>query len=106
MKPQPTDGMDQNFGLHRNQLYQFVPLYKDVPEEFKQRSNSWVKLVEDLFFHGGSLQRLREKDGVDRKAAIGHIATVLHTIDPSFGHEHKTAACAYLLDLWFEEPTS
>ncbi len=108
MKPQPTDGTDRNFGVRFEQLHRFVPPYKDIPPEFRHptRPSHWVPFVERLFFEGGSFKHLKERPDVERAAAIGHIATVLRTINPNFGHEHKIAGCAYLCSLWFEEVPS
>lgn len=44
-------------------------------------------------FHG--------KEGIDGKAALLHVREILQSFEPQ--HEHKTAACAYLMSLWFDD---
>jgi hypothetical protein len=43
----------------------------------------------------------RGKDGINRKDALLHAITVLTSFEPK--HEHKIAAVAYLMFLWFKK---
>jgi len=39
-------------------------------------------------------------DGIDQNKALRHIKAILGSFEPK--HEHKEAAAAYLLSLWFK----
>ncbi len=41
------------------------------------------------------------KPGIDETDAKRHLKAVLGSFAPK--HEHKEAACAYLMSLWFED---
>ncbi len=78
-----------------------MPLYKDIPDEFKNGRNIWVKWQQDWFFNG-----LKEmptpKEGIDVKVAMKHLNSIQRSFEPK--HEHKEAGVAYLASLWFEKP--
>jgi hypothetical protein len=78
-----------------------APSYNDIPEEFKDHHNPWVKLIGWWFFKGlsGSIT-LKAKPGFDHNAALSHVAAMMKSWEPK--HEHKEAAAAYLMSLWFE----
>lgn len=61
-------------------------------------------LFSKLFFDGGDVSHLRAKEGIDGAMALRHIRAIMGSYDPQ--HEHKAAACAYLFELWFEEPAA
>ena len=95
--PQDLNGIDMNFGNIKH-----MPKYQDVPDEFKNSNNPYCCFVRNWFFRGGTpeqFSRLREKEGVDRKKALVAIRSILCSFEPK--HEHKEAACAYLLAEWF-----
>lgn len=60
-----------------------------------------AKLFSDWFFTGiKSAEGLVAKPGIDKRRALRHIKCIMGSFEPS--HEDKTAACALLLDLWFD----
>lgn len=78
-----------------------MPEYDDIPAEFKNHNNKWNRVVSKWFFDGISTQSLKAKEGVDKGQAIKHVGTILGSFEPQ--HEHKEAACAFLLSEWFED---
>lgn len=85
-------------------IYDFLPIQEDIPQEFFQRhNNKYCAIVTKWFFHGLSKkeeEELTPVKGIDRDQALTHIWTILESFEPS--HECKIASCAYLLKLWFE----
>lgn len=78
-----------------------MPPQNEIPDDFSRDSNQFVKLANKWFYMGlPNGFPLKEKSGIDRDAALRHIACVIGSFEPS--HEHKTAAVAYLMSLWFE----
>ena len=79
-----------------------MPKYEDVPKEFKTygNKNPYVELVEEWFFKGMKVDRLKAKEGVDARDAMNAIHAILKSWDPK--HEHKIAGAAYLLSQWFD----
>lgn len=78
-----------------------MPKFEDVPEDFKVRTNKWNVLFNEIFYKGGGNVELMPKDAVDPKKAIRAIRAIMVSMEPK--HEHKEAACAYLLSEWFED---
>lgn len=82
-----------------------MPLLTDeIDREFGMNgSTKWNKLFTDLFFRGVKNLKLTPKKGIDEKKAWRHIQAIMRSFQPK--HEHKTAACAYLMSIWFEDAT-
>ena len=79
-----------------------LPPYEKIPEEFKSKSNKWVKLFEQWFFNGlPKGTQFIQKPGIDQVKALRHVKTIMASYAPR--HEHKTAGVAYLLSRWFED---
>lgn len=99
-------GMDISFGLRREDLSKFVPSYKDIPKEFKDHTNHWYDRLSSDWFYSGlkSTEGLITKNGINKKDALAHIKSILTTWE--IPHEHKMAAVAYLLNLWFDEKST
>lgn len=79
-----------------------APPYKEIPQEFRDGRTEWNALVNDWFFRGLKELKSQPKADIDRADALGHLRAILASFDLS--HEHKEAAVAYLLSLWFENP--
>lgn len=78
-----------------------MPAWDDIPREFQiWRGNAWGRIATEWFFHGIDPTNWSAKPGIDKDAAIRHLGHVLGSFQPA--HEHKEAAVAYLLSLWFE----
>ena len=91
-----------------------MPKYSEVPDEFKRRHNPYARAVSSWFFSGVSMTgasiiaggvKFTAKEGVNANKALAAIAAVMRSFEPK--HEHKEAACAYMLSEWFVmEPKS
>lgn len=100
-----VDGLDVAFGNIKH-----MPKYETVPLQFKKHNgNAYVKAVSKWFFrgaerHGDTLTvdgvSFKARKGVDAIKALAAIKAVLGSFEPK--HEHKEAACAFMLSEWFE----
>lgn len=97
MKPKAVKDLEMAFGS----ISGLMPDQSIIPQEFKNGRSKWCRVFEQ-WFYSGKLPETPVKDGIDRKEALRHIATIAKSWEPK--HEHKESACAYLLSLWFEEP--
>lgn len=80
-----------------------MPPMKDIPDEFKRWSeNPFVRLQSEWFFNGLKKWPLKVRSGIDQHAALAHLNAIQRSWEPK--HEHKVAAVAYLMSLWFEAP--
>ncbi|WP_058830751.1 hypothetical protein [Paenibacillus polymyxa] len=98
-KPQTVSVSDLTFGGDMKIL---LPPLDLIPKEFQESRTDWNKLITTWFFQGLSSFDCKPKPGIDRKQAMGHVKAILGSWEPR--HEHKEAACAWLLSKWFEEP--
>ena len=98
MKPEVVSDLDLAFPASVSRL---MPEYKDIPEEFKDWNSKWHHLVAGMFFHGGKITKMVTREGIDGDAAMRHIKCILGSFEPK--HEHKMAACAFLISEWFSE---
>jgi hypothetical protein len=95
--PQKVDALSMAFGGDMKQL---LPPMSEIPDQYKSYGNKWCVLVSNWFFRGLKKSEFVPKEGVDRDEALRHIKAILGSFEPK--HEHKEAACAYLLALWFK----
>ncbi len=91
-----------------------MPAYSTLPAEFQDyHYNPHCEAVHAWFFGGaardgdaitfdkhGEVLRYVPREGVDANKALRAIKAVLGSFSPK--HEHKIAACGYMLDQWFE----
>ena len=82
----------------------WMPAWEDLPAKYRDMwgpmeslriVNTWFYsgLADDVAFH--------PREGVDAEAAYRVVAATLRSFAPK--HEHKIAACAYMIDQWFEK---
>lgn len=100
MMPQEVGGIDISFPAKVSHL---MPKYEDIPKEFKDGHTKWNDFFRDSFYCGISDLKLCPKAGIDPQKAIRHVRSVMGSFEPK--HEHKEAAVAYLMSLWFEDAT-
>lgn len=104
MKPQIIDQVTFAFPAKVEHL---MPDNKKYPEYQKYldnwRDDTWgFKLFNDWFYPPGITDlKLWPKEGINPEEAIRHIQTIMRSFEPK--HEHKTAACAFLFELWFDK---
>ena len=80
-----------------------MPKYAYIPDEFKRGNNKWNRLAREWFFVGVKALNITPKPGIDKTTALRHIKTIIGSFEPK--HEHKEAACAYLMSQWFTDAT-
>lgn len=81
-----------------------MPEYSKIPDEFREGHSKWNRFFSDMFYSGIKNLNLKPREGVDKATAIRHIRCVAGSYAPE--HEHKEAAVAYLMSLWFEDSST
>ena len=91
-----------------------MPKYKDLPEEFQDwHYHPFCRAASHWFMKGGEPlkngmvingDRFTAKEGVDAADALRAIKTIMSSWEPK--HEHKIAACGFLLHEWFNKETA
>jgi hypothetical protein len=108
-KPQPVEDLDLAFG-HKSlfslgdwQGNEILPSREDIPDEFLRHDGTkWNKAFGQWFFSGfPEGTQLQYKEGIDPEMAMRHLRAVMTSWSPK--HEHKDAACSYLLSMWVED---
>ena len=99
MKPAEIDNITAAFPAMVSDL---MPAQENIPEEFKRfPGTKWNQVFSDWFYSGLKGAEWQPKEGIDQARALRHIGTVMGSYEPK--HEHKEAAVAYLMSLWFED---
>jgi hypothetical protein len=98
-------GADVAFGNVKH-----MPKYEAIPEDFKRHNgNEFCSAISKWFFKGAQKapdgiiidgKQFTAKPGVDLSKALAAIRAVLGSFEPK--HEHKEAACAFMLSEWFD----
>lgn len=84
--------------------YKFLPPYEEVPEEFKNDANPFVRLANDLMFKGSPGS---QTPSMTLRSDLNHVASkipdfmgsILGSFIPK--HEHKIYGAAFLLSQMF-----
>lgn len=106
-QPQEVEESNIVFGGARGpELKRLMPKYSLVPEKFQDhRGTPWNKLFNTMFFKELPEDTVFDsKDGIDPNKAFRHIKAVMKSWEPK--HEHKEAAVAWLLSIWFKSVVS
>ncbi|MFB9330047.1 hypothetical protein ACFFSY_29240 [Paenibacillus aurantiacus] len=98
IKPQAVTGLDIVFG---GDVKKLLPPMEQIPKGFHDHQNKWHRLVEQWFFKGLKKLDVTPREGIERRAALGHVKACMASCDPK--HEHKVAGCAYLMSQFFED---
>ena len=98
--PHELTNLDVAFGVGVEKI---MPPYSDIPDEFKHGHTKWNDLMNDWFYCGISDLQVTPKEGIDKQKALLNIRAIIGSFEPK--HEHKEAACAYLMSLWFDDAT-
>jgi hypothetical protein len=96
--PAAISALDMAFPAHV--IGKYLPLWDDIPEEFRKRGNKWTKLV-DHWFALGLKNTPNTKEGLDSISVWRHLKTCMGSREPK--HEHKVAGVAYLMSLWLTD---
>lgn len=76
-----------------------LPLWDDIPQEFKNDKLDWCGFV-NRWFACGCFFVPKVKKGFDNNEVWKHLKACMCSFEPS--HEHKVAGVAYLMSLWLE----
>lgn len=96
-------GADVAFGNTKH-----MPKMADIPEEFRKERSRYCDVAQIWFFKGAQSTDkgikagsfiLTAKPDVDAHKALAAVKAVLGSFEPP--HEHKIAACGYMLSEWF-----
>lgn len=87
----------------RARVSTLMPDYDDIPEEFRRNRSPWCAIADAWFFHGLNSDRVEPNEDIDKERALAHLGAILNSMEPA--HEHKIAAVAYLMSLWFKAPS-
>lgn len=101
--PKPVTDSDVAFG-GSNTVRDLMPPMAYIPEDFRRgrgEARKWVELQQQWFYRGLRGYVFEAKAGIDKKAALRHLGTIQGSYEPK--HEHKEAAVAYLMSLWFDD---
>lgn len=97
----PTDAFNQPLRhAPGTSALKLMPTWVQIPPEFRHGKTPWNQFAAEWFFRGFSQWPFQPKPGIDHKAAVSQLNTIQRSFDPQ--HEHKDAAVAYLLSLWYE----
>jgi hypothetical protein len=98
--PQDIDRITMAFPASVRHL---MPAYEEIPDEFRNLNSrsKWARMFSDWFYAGLKDIKTTPKPGIDSEKALRHVGTIMGSFEPK--HEHKEAACAYLLSLWFDD---
>ena len=80
-------------------IYDIMPDYNELPEEFKSGQTQWNDLFNYWIFGQLDELTLTPKEGVVKSKALTHIYSIMTS--RANKHEHKEAAIAWLLNNWF-----
>jgi len=94
----PVDVDDVTLAFPASIVEKYMPAMKDIPAHIDRK---WEDLISTWFFEGVSELKLTPKPGIDERKALRHIKAILGSFEPK--HEHKEAAAAYLMSLWFDD---
>ena len=99
-----VDGIDAAFGSIKH-----MPEFSELPEEFQKTRGPYCDAASMWFFKGGKRDgrtlhidgiELTAKQDVDVSKALRAVKAVLGSFAPK--HEHKIAACGFMLSEWFD----
>lgn len=85
--------------VHVNQL---IPPSSLLTRNFRAYNAPFIEMIENWIY--GSMpdtKDLKPKEGVDKAFALDHISRIVNSSIPI--HADKTAACSYLMTLWFDK---
>jgi len=105
-KPQVIDKLTEIFPA---QLGDLIPKYEDIPEEYihsyggSDHMKKMRRLFGDCFYYGLTELNLIPQEEIDKDIAWRHVRCVMASFEPK--HEHKEAACVYMLSEWFKDAT-
>lgn len=98
-QPTPLTPAEVAFGA-AGRCLDLMPRWEDIPDDFRRGHTEWNRTVRTWFYSGLSGWPCTPKPGIDHGVALGHLSAIQGSFEPK--HEHKMAAVAYLMSLWYE----
>lgn len=103
MKPNTTLKIGETL-YGTNEIERVVPLKSEIPAEFFNPENKWVKIAHKLFWYGVEKSTtIFPKKGYNAEEVKRHISCILNIHGDFIKLNYKLAAAAYLLDMWTEQ---
>lgn len=91
--------VDLAFGGDMEKL---LPKRKDIPKEYWEHYDGKQDVFTRWFYKGlPEDTKFTPREGINSENTLKHIRAIMASWEPK--HEHKTAGCSYLIDLWFEK---
>ena len=101
-RPVPVTDVQLAFPADVSEL---IPDWEDIPSEHKDPGGLYSQEFSTWFFHGiAPGTECHPVPGIDAREAFRHVVAIMRSFQPK--HEHKEAACRYLMSLWFERIAS
>lgn len=88
--------LDRAFGTTKD-----LPKMEEIPEDFFEHSNKWVKFFEHVFYRGFRGVSVTPKEGVDMVKVGRWLDAHAQSWEPK--HEHKTAGVAFRMSQWLDD---
>lgn len=101
MEWEPREVKESELIFGGREILGMMPSYSDIPEEFRRGQTKWNTLIDTWFFSGAQGLQVKTNGRVDPEKALRHVTAIIRSFVPK--HEHKTAGCAYLCSLWFDD---
>lgn len=101
--PQPIDDVDFAYPASVKHLMPSGQEYETYRQNWFHGTTWGFKLFNEWFYSGVKGLAMIPKEGINPELATRHIIAIMRSFEPQ--HEDKTAACAYLLEHWFESAT-
>lgn len=96
--------VDEAMYMFPAEIRDMMPAEAEIPDDFWDGSNPWVKLSRRWFFDGvGADDKFYARDGIDPETAYRHLSCIQRSWQPR--HQHKEASVAFLASLWFDHVT-
>jgi len=90
---------DPELAFGGRDLNKLMPAMQDIPRDYPDR-HKWTRFFSQVFTNGAPKgTKMFPREGVDTGKALRHLRAIMVSYQPK--HEHKEAACAYLLSQWF-----
>ena len=97
-KPATLQELEEN---DRKVFQPVMPGWDEIPDEFKHGQGKWNKVQSTWFFKGLKGAEFKPKAGIHLDQALNHLGSIQGSWNPA--HEHKEAAVAWLMSLWFDD---
>jgi hypothetical protein len=95
----PVKIRDVDLAFPASVVGKLLPLWDDIPKEFKDQRSEWSSFV-NRWFCAGSHFTPEAKEEFDKDEVWRHLQACMGSFEPE--HNHKIAGVACLMSLWFK----